>query len=390
MFRKIAVFVFFFCFGFGYQLNPFQKTIHIYIDYATMPALLQMADLVNQPIEDKKFLFFRRFPDLSQRIDLTQYNAVQIDLPTSEYANIHTNIAIQEAISTIYAAHMNAQYIIHSNLWWNEVLIPILKIIPKEKIKHLHLYEDGISNIIYSRKKDTLAINPEKIDYKSDLLSILSDEKEYNRQYNFAFHLLYPTTYYFSFIEYAKQHPEFDTFMSFLSGATLQEIDWYRLANSLTKEQKETIYHLTDFDINLYKEQIKNKQTDFFLLRGAFSSNEEQIKTTVHLFKNQDKNRLLVLKEHPSLFSRQIAKNIQHNIPNSIIFPKHIPFEVLILADLMPDTVSGYTSSAFFAVPAEKIKYFITTDTDYYLPFLKELNIVSDEKIIKSMKEEND
>ena len=178
--------------------------------------------------------------------------------------------------------------------------------------------------------------------------------------------------------------------MNFLSGATLKEIDWHALANTLTEEQKTAIYELTEFDINLYKEQIKNKATDFFLLRGAFSTPEEQIKTAIHLFKNQDKNRLLILKEHPSLSNKKIAQKIQKQIPNTISFPKHVPFEVLILADLMPDTVSGYTSSVFFSIPAEKIKYFITTDKDFYLPFLKELNIVSDEKVIKSMKEEND
>lgn len=390
MFRKIAVFIFFFCFGFGYQLNPFKQTIHIYIDFATTPTLLQMMDIVQQPAKDKKFIFFRRFPNLSSRIDLTKYGAVQIDLPISEYANHHSNIIIENAIQTIYENHINADYIIHSNLWWNKNLIPILKIIPKRKIKQLHLYEDGVSNIVYSRKKETLSVNPEKINYKSDLESILSDEKIYNHNYNFAFHLLYPTTYYFSFIDYAKQHPEFDTFMSFLSGATLKEIDWFKFATILTDEQKSAIYHLTEFDINHYKEQIKDKSTDFFLLRGAFSSPEEQIKTTASLFKNQDKDRLLILKEHPSLSIQTMAHKIQQNIPNAVMFPKHIPFEVLILADLMPDTVSGYTSSVFFSIPAEKIKYFITTDKDFYLPFLKELNIVSDEKVIKSMKEEND
>jgi hypothetical protein len=124
------------------------------------------------------------------------------------------------------------------------------------------------------------------------------------------------------------------------------------------------------------------------LLRAAFSTIDEQVITASWLFDNYDKNRILVLKEHPNLTKRTIAKKNQEKIPNSIIFPKHIPFEILILADLMPDTVSGYTTSVFFVIPKEKIKYFITSNHDTYLPFLKELNMLTDKQIINSMKEE--
>ena len=53
----------------------------------------------------------------------------------------------------------------------------------------------------------------------------------------------------------------------------------------------------------------------------------------------------------------------------------------------MPDTVSGYTSSIFFSVPKERIKYYITSEWDGYLNFLKELNIVTDEQVVQSIKE---
>lgn len=57
MFRKIAVFIFWFFFGAGYILNPFKPTIHIYIDWATTPALLQMMNLIQQPTDDKNLFF---------------------------------------------------------------------------------------------------------------------------------------------------------------------------------------------------------------------------------------------------------------------------------------------------------------------------------------------
>ena len=87
MFKHLTTFIFFFCFGFGYVLNPLKPKIHIYIDWATTPALLQMTDFVKQPQRDKKFIFWRRFPNLTERVNLAELNAVQIDLPQSEEKN---------------------------------------------------------------------------------------------------------------------------------------------------------------------------------------------------------------------------------------------------------------------------------------------------------------
>ena len=386
MFKHLTTFIFFFCFGFGYVLNPLKPKIHIYIDWATTPALLQMTDFVKQPQRDKKFIFWRRFPNLTERVNLAELNAVQIDLPQSEEKNNICYQIVENSIQTIYEQNPDTDYVIHTNLWWNELLIPILRIIPKEHIKHLHIYEDGVSNIVHSRKHLTITIQPD-YDYASDLQHILNNQKEYSHHYDLTFHTLYPTTYYFGFVDYAKNNEDFYLFMNFIGTADIQEINYDKTAQKLSDKQKQQIFELVGFDIKDYKKQIGNKPVDFFLLRGAFSSTDEQINTVPTLFKN-DKNRVLVLKEHPNLNNRIIAKKIQEKIPNSIIFPKHIPFEVLILADLMPDTVSGYTTSVFFTVPKEKIKYFITSDNDKYLPFLKELNIITDEQVIQSIKEE--
>ncbi len=388
MFHKIAVFIFFFCFGIGYALNPLKPKIHIYIDYATTPALLQMIDFIHQPVRDKKFIFWRRFPNLHERVNLSDYNAIQIQLPIAENKNnLSWDIMVQN-IQMIYDQNPKAEYIIHSNLWWNSLLIPILKIIPREQIHHLYVYEDGLSNVVHSRKYYTFLINPENNDYKTDLMNIFKDQKKYSHHYDLTFHTLYPTTYYFGFVDYMKTNNSFNLFVQFIGDKNIRNIDWTEIARHLTPKQKKALFSLIGFDVNHYKQQIQNKKVDFILLRSSHTAEEEQIKTISTLFKNYDKNRVLVLKEHPHLAHRVIATQIQKNIPNTVIFPKHIPFEVLILADLMPDTVSGYASSVFFSVPPKKIKYYITANKDYYLPFLKKLNMLGDEKIIQSMKEE--
>ncbi|MBO7257510.1 MAG: hypothetical protein J6V11_01055 [Alphaproteobacteria bacterium] len=387
MFKKLSLFIFCFCFGFGYTLNPLKPKVHIYIDYATTPALLQMTDFVKQPHRDKKFIFWRRFPNLNDRVNLSTLNTVQINLPESEGKNgISWNIIVN-SIRTIYNANPDAEYIIHSNLWWNELLIPILQIIPQNQVKHIHVYEDGLSNVVHSRKHHPISIKPNH-NYANDLQNILNDTQKYSHHYDFSFHTLYPTTYHFGFVNYALTHDEFKNFLDLVTMDNIKEINWNKISQSLSPKQKQLIFDLVDFDADEYKKQVAGKPSDFFLLRAAFSTIDEQVITASWLFDNYDKNRILVLKEHPNLTKRTIAKKIQEKIPNSIIFPKHIPFEILILADLMPDTVSVYTTSVFFVIPKEKIKYFITSNHDTYLPFLKELNMLTDKQIINSMKEE--
>ena len=87
MFKKILIFACLFFFGLDYILFPSKPQIHIYIDFATTPALLQMTDIVKQPTQDKKFIFRKRFPNLNECVNLSEFNAFQIELPKSETQN---------------------------------------------------------------------------------------------------------------------------------------------------------------------------------------------------------------------------------------------------------------------------------------------------------------
>lgn len=388
MFKKIIFFGGIICSVFWGRLAFSTPTVHIYIDFATMPALMQMVDFIKVPKHDKKFIFWRRFPNLNNRINLSEYNAIQIDLPKSESKskNKESFDIVTKSIKKIYDNNPDANYVIHSNLWWNSLLIPILRTIPRNQVKHIHIYEDGLSNVVHSRKKHTISVNPDN-NYKTNLELILNGKIEYTHKYDFAFHTLYPVRYYFGFVDYMKKYNEFNVFINFISPENIQEIDWIRLSHSLTEDQKEVLYLLVGFDRQDYQLKTKDKMVDFFLLRGASTKVEEQIKTAETLLNSHDKNRILILKEHPSLVKHNISQKIKEKIPHALIFSKQIPFEILILADLMPDTVSGYTTSVFFSVPKERIKYYITSERDSYLSFLKELNIVTDEQVVQSIKE---
>ncbi|MGN1062700.1 MAG: hypothetical protein ACI4QM_00035, partial [Alphaproteobacteria bacterium] len=178
----------------------------------------------------------------------------------------------------------------------------------------------------------------------------------------------------------------FNDFFEYLNGAHLIQTDIRQMSALLTPAQKEQLYLLLNFDKAAYEQQIAGKKVDFFALRNLYSSETEQINTVLHLFKNLPADHILVLKDHPSLATRKIAQKIKKNIPSALILPHEQPFEILVIADLLPDTVSGYPSSIFFSVPDEKILYYVTADRDYYLNFLKVLHKIPDGKVFHSLK----
>lgn len=382
---KVLIFLISFCIGFGWQSLQ-RPVIHIYMDMATTPALLQMTDFINQPAQDKKIIAWRRYPNRNKYVDLKSQNTEQIDLPESEVLNVQTMHKINEFITRLYKENPNSDYIIHSNIWWGQLLVPVLRIIPKERIKHLCLYEDGLSNTAFSRITYTNR-QSNQTTYAGDLREAIAGEKPYHHNMMFSFHKIYPTTYYISFLDYMKGDAQFNDFLAYLKGSDIEPIDINEIARTLTDSQKEKLYALLNFDRAAYEKQIKGKKVDFFALRGIFSTQAEQVRTVTHLYKNRPDDRVLVIKEHPYLKKDTMAENIQKMLPNVVVFPREQPFEILLFANLMPDTVSGYPSSIFFSVPDDKILYYVTTTRDSYLNFLKILNKIPDEKIIQSMKD---
>lgn len=366
----------------GFTFVNRTKTIHIYMDFATLPAFLQMADFVRTPMNEEKIIAWRRYPNLPQMLDLKKYNTQFVALPQNEVQNEKSLEKIYQTVQEVYKKNPNALYILHSNLHWGGSLAALLHIIPPKQVKHLYIYEDGFSNTVHSRKNITLNKKLANKNEVNKLKKIIqeNDLKNYTHTLNFAFHRLYKTTYFFSFLDMIKQDAEFANFFKALDGAELRPIDFNLLKKSLTPEQIGTISQMVGFDKETYVQQVRGRKTHFFLLGGAFVHKYDQAAAAkdfyVH-FIEQDKESVLVLKEHPWIANLSLKQTLQNQIPEALLFPRSVPMEMLILTDLVPTSLSGYTSSAFYSFPSVKIMEYLTSEYDFYLPFFKKLNRIN-------------
>lgn len=370
----------------GFTFVNRTKTIHIYMDFATLPAFLQMADFVRTPMNEKKIIAWRRHPNLPQMINLKKYNAQFVILPQNEIQNREALKKIYQMVQEVYKKNPKASYIIHSNLRWGENLASLLHIIPPKQVKHLYIYEDGVSNTVHSHKNIALNKKLANENEVNKLKKIIQKNnlKNYTYTLNFAFHRLYKTTYFFSFLDMIKQDPEFASFYKTLDGAELKPIDFNLLKKSLTPEQINTISQMVGFDKKAYVQQVRGRQTHFFLLGGDFVQKYDQVTAAKDFyvrFIEQEKEGVLVLKEHPWLSNISFKEDLQAKIPKAILFPRSVPMEILILTDLMPTSLSGYSSSTFFSFPSVKIIRYLTSEYDFYLHFFKKLNKIKDTQI---------
>lgn len=397
MIKKALFFIFILIVSFqagfkGYQLQEESRPVHIYMDIASMPSFLQMLDFVKTNKKDKKYIAWKRYPNRGELIDLKAYNTEQIELPKRESLYKETYEVLEKAMRRIAQENKGRKFILHGNLHHVSITLETaMKAIAPEDIREIYLYEDGMINVFESRKGYALSpynTSPACPKHIRDFQENKANSLNYNNV--FCIHKLYKTTYYISFLEQIKQDPAFKNLLSDMDGARLVQIDFKKFANQLTAEQKHLLYQLLGFDYDGYKKLIQGKRTVFYtlgwlqeisdnlLLVDIFNRlKEKELKNLL-----DDEKTVLFFKGHPSPAAHFMQEELLKTNPKAFVFPRTIPFELLIVAGLSPDYVLGFSSSTFFSLDPQKILYYITIDGDKNLQALKKLNILSDEKVI--------
>lgn len=343
--------------SFGGFFKP--KTIHIYLDKATLPSVLQMIDIVTQPANEPKFIAWNRLKNVKKTARLSSLSATALDWDKPYTPQLLTFIN----------KNPQTQVVIHYNKLHDDLFREIIEQIPLSRIKMVHSYEDATGYFWYEE------------DSKTQIKKGIR----------------YPVTYHFLNASYLKKKkcdntPRCIELREIFKNKPVQEINLKKSIKNLSESQKKQIYNLANVDIRPLKKEFsqhpnilfvsgfnwKNNQFDFnqlFLLRQLCPSSQNiKNKKPYHLF----------YKSHPDqsamAYLNASAKKI---CPQLIEIPAHIPFEILIIADLVPDKIAGYNSSLFFNVNPEDILFYIErNEKDYYLPFLKLFKKLPDEKII--------
>ncbi len=329
------------------------KPIHIFFEtYATQPAFLGMIDLVQLPKDELKVIGWHRFLNRKEKVDLKEYNIIEIPLLAEEESEKNAKKFMEMAFD-IASKNPNSPIILYTNINSYKLFTGyFLKMFPRERIKHIHLYEDGLGGLFTEST------------YFQSLICLKESNFNLNNidEMKYSFHKFYPATYHMFGINEAKNKLEFHHFFKEMKDAHFEQIDFYQLKDKLTVEQKKLLYQFVGFNFEYYQKLFQ--KNDIFMFFGGHHGNKfKRYNAEISYFNDLIKkypDYLFLFKPHPSYGSYNRNQIFKKNFPKVVIVNAKIPYEIFIIAGLEAEKFSGMASSLFYNLKNEKIEsYFI-------------------------------
>ncbi|MBR2137353.1 MAG: hypothetical protein IJ852_05290 [Alphaproteobacteria bacterium] len=374
------------------------RELHVFLEsYATNPAFSQIIEYVKLPQSTRKIIAWHRFPNRADILDLKAENTIEIPLQKGEFHWQNSTYRVLFATLFELIKDPDLQLIFHANMRkMNTVLRPFLTWIPKDRIAHIHLYEDGYGELFKNelwRTENQKSFSPES------LQKGLKNSTHWDDLMILQLHRFYPVTYHFYAYDTAKKDPQFHSMIEFLHELNIENIDFSELNQTLDNAQKQKIYHLSGFDYAYYADLMKNKKTVIYLMgyHPIDKENEAFERLFLHRLREDETftqikaaDYLWFYKPHPSFQASAAASVIKQEFPDMIEINARIPFEIFILSGLRPNYVAGYSSSAFYPMEKDEILYFIKRPWDdfhnrlgdAYAAFLLNVRHVDENRLI--------
>lgn len=330
---------------------------HIYMDFASTPALAQLVDAVGKPEgEPKLFLWNRIVRNKNANGALQQINA-QMHLngihDWSKHIYVERAIGLVKYFIESYPEHL---FHIHFNErhYYGYFQKVIKQSIPKNKVKMYHLYEDSPDYFIWN------------VNDSVEQVSFIKQELGVDKVILYGY--------------------DENRLKKIFGSDEIVEIDFVKTALRLTAFQKEIISDIFGIDRYAFQELFKNKTVIFFdendipfdKMQGYIEQvikREPQLKNYVWLYKNHP--RRYERENRSELFDDYVSKQ------NVRIISNKITYEALILLGFQPNYMLGYSSSAFFSRGNSQILGYIPREEEYYLPLLLETKIVKPADVLK-------
>ena len=352
--------------------------VHVFIDCATGPILLQAVHLIQLPKNEKKLVAWHPFPS-HPSFDSKKYNVEFIEwTQTNEWYGYSMLRELEKRIAEILKKNPKTKLVIHTDLVHTREFFFRLFTIPKKNIEMLHLYEDGIGNTAATNKhrleqfsldRNNPPTNPSTLDYP------------------YFYHLKYPVTYHLAFIDEIKSN--FPKMVNVLKDANLEEIDLHQLKTKLSKQDQQALIDLYNIDIKLYERLFKtipsqlNKPSLALLISRPMGTQEEFDKE-LEVYKDimEKDDYFYIFKPHPHMNSYKYVTQLQNTFDTYGIIENHYPIELFYLIDMEPDWIAGFSSSVFYSLPKKSFPFYIERVNDSYLPFLLKKGIIKKEQVI--------
>lgn len=380
--KYILLFIVCLIFSFGmktlYDMQKYKNDLYVFVDVDTGPALLEMVDFIKSPAAVRKIVAWAPVRGLGKRIDLEVFNAREIEYnpqPNEEYYYYIMN-RLTEELTRQVKNNPDIQITLYTNLdYIGDLLSNLRRVISDGNIKHIHLYENSFGQTVAKRKDEIL----KHVFLKGPPL------KKTHPASAFYTHEVFPTTYYLGFMDIISKTPEFKGFMSLINDAEVKNVNYQKIAKSLSRSDKKKLAKLLNINPLEYQKAYRssNKKTAFLIGSKPLNKKETdaQIFVLSELIHANDYQWFFKPYPHPS--SITITKRLKKMFPDIMVIPNEIPVEAFLFLDILPDYVGGYSSSVFFTLDKSLFLFYIKRPKDTYLPFLLEQGILDPSQTLK-------
>ena len=365
----LLFFGFFFCFFLAKESKGevvyTGKPIHVFYDgLATQPAFMGMIDLVQLPKEEIKVFAWHRFPNRSDLMDLKELNAIEVPVVYAEGHGLANVSPVLEKLKEVMNENPKSPVVVWTNAnninYFFDLFFPM---IDKKRIKHIHLYEDGVGELFTHEKRfSEFSYSEEDIQDMNDYWFNPDQRKRFPEEGRYLLHHLFPVTYHFFGLKKAKQDPVLKSFFEKMKGALFIENDFEALRDKLSISEKQKLYRLIGFDEQKYRKIFKENKVIIFVgghyqNRGHLSDHGEV--TYINELKKKYPNYVFLLKPHPSFDAFDKTKYVLDHIPGIEIINAQLPYEIFHIAGLKPTKIAGRTSSIFYSISNDIVDSYI-------------------------------
>ncbi len=387
----LLVFILMFLTGYGIILIKKPPTIHIFFEHiGTSSALGQMIKYVQLDSNEIKIVGWHRSPPVDQAI-LKDENTFWIELPKIEGNYAYGRSVFIRYVYKIMQNYPESPVIIYTGMQELPFLQMCMETLKGHNIRHVHMWEDGFFYVVASAatKAKEFVFNKEKFlkiqdEYMNGKIKKLPIDA--------ALGFLFPVTYHIAGAQDLNK-PDFAQFNAYLNfgNKKVEDFNIYQVAKKLTRNEKKLLFKLSGFDYDKFK-YLKGK--DFYLFTTGHVHNNEssywkespenmmRILNSARkgLYSNIPANALWGFKLHPSLGIDDLSPYILQAYPDMVEIPSHVPYEILILADINPVKIVGCGSSFFYWLHPEQILKYISHP--YYDSSLIDRGIVAEKDLI--------
>ena len=378
-----------------YQDSNIQM-IKIYQGMTTIPPMAFFEDLVTSDISIPKIFHTSRFK--SEKLDFDKYNIVKIQAIEAVFTKT----------TEFLKKYPNAKVEIHIQIFLNCFDYgKLLKLIPKDRIESIHLYDDGTEDYINlyqwksnSELEEFLAIEDKKTEnfFKTGSSSISEHRYSLEKVYPWQVvqHMLRP-----DYLDLSINGNKLDPIKNRITSNIT--IDFENMSKILTTEQKQLYFDLIGFEQKVIKDLYDNSPNPNFALTGTTIWSTDLIERNffadqhINIFKNlieptkylnkyfNGKQYNFFFKLHPR--GDEINDKIVATFPDYYRLPDTAGYESLIVSGLIPKKTGGILSSLYFSLPKDKISFLVfkgsraEAQEDSLVQVMKELDIIQDSQL---------